>query len=227
MRSRFDMQLEQLKLEMTSMGMLCENAIAKASHALLNCDVKAAGELPELLNQVTQKERDIEAICLRLLLQQQPVARDLRTVSAALKMVTDAQRIGTQSGDIAEIVAMGCIRQIPEGLPIREMATAVIHMVTDSIDSFVKQDGKLSRNVIEYDDVVDDYFNSIKHSLVQRLKTQEGSSEAMVDLLMIAKYYERIGDHAVNIAKWVLFSLTGSLEFESACYETGSHTSEK
>lgn len=227
MRSRFDMQLEQLKLEMTSMGMLCENAIAKASHALLNCDVKAAGELPELLNQVTQKERDIEAICLRLLLQQQPVARDLRTVSAALKMVTDAQRIGTQSGDIGEIVAMGCIRQIPEGLPIREMATAVIHMVTDSIDSFVKQDGKLSRNVIEYDDVVDDYFNSIKHSLVQRLKTQEGSSEAMVDLLMVAKYFERIGDHAVNIAKWVLFSLTGSLEFESACYETGSHTSEK
>ena len=227
MRSRFEMQLEQLKLEMTSMGMLCENAIAKASHALLNCDVKAAGELPELLNQVTQKERDIEAICLRLLLQQQPVARDLRTVSAALKMVTDAQRIGTQSGDIGEIVAMGCIRQIPEGLPIREMATAVIHMVTDSIDSFVKQDGKLSRNVIEYDDVVDDYFNSIKHSLVQRLKTQEGSSEAMVDLLMVAKYFERIGDHAVNIAKWVLFSLTGSLEFESACYETGSHTSEK
>ena len=227
MRSRFDMQLEQLKLEMTSMGMLCENAIAKASHALLNCDVKAAGELPELLNQVTQKERDIEAICLRLLLQQQPVARDLRTVSAALKMVTDAQRIGTQSGDIAEIVAMGYIREIPEGLPVREMATAVISMVTDSIDSFVKQDGKLSRNVIEYDDVVDDYFNSIKHSLVQRLKTQEGSSEAMVDLLMIAKYYERIGDHAVNIAKWVLFSLTGSLEFESACYETGSHTSEK
>lgn len=227
MRSRFDMQLEQLKLEMTSMGMLCENAIAKASHALLDCDVKAAGELPELLNQVAQKERDIEAICLRLLLQQQPVARDLRTVSAALKMVTDAQRIGTQSGDIAEIVAMGYIREIPEGLPIREMATAVIHMVTDSIDSFVKQDGKLSRNVIEYDDVVDDYFNSIKHSLVQRLKTQEGSSEAMVDLLMIAKYFERIGDHAVNIAKWVLFSLTGSLEFESACYETGSHTSEK
>lgn len=227
MRSRFDMQLEQLKLEMTSMGMLCENAIAKASHALLNCDVKAAGELPELLNQVTQKERDIEAICLRLLLQQQPVARDLRTVSAALKMVTDAQRIGTQSGDIAEIVAMGYIREIPEGLPIREMATAVIHMVTDSIDSFVKQDGNLSRSVIEYDDVVDDYFNSIKHSLVQRLKTQEGSSEAMVDLLMIAKYFERIGDHAVNIAKWVLFSLTGSLEFESACYETGSHTSEK
>ena len=227
MRSKFDMELEKLKREMTAMGMLCENAIAKASHALVNCSPKLAVELPELLNQITQKERDIESICLRLLLQQQPVAKDLRTVSAALKMVTDAQRIGTQSGDISEIVALGNIDEIPEGLPIREMATAVIHMVTDSIDSFVKQDGKLSRNVIEYDDVVDDYFNSIKHSLVQRLKTQEGSSEAMVDLLMIAKYFERIGDHAVNIAKWVLFSLTGSLEFESACYETGSHTSEK
>ena len=157
----------------------------------------------------------------------QAAVLDAEVHAAPAGVHTDAQRIGTQSGDIAEIVAMGYIREIPEGLPIREMATAVIHMVTDSIDSFVKQDGKLSRSVIEYDDVVDDYFNSIKHSLVQRLKTQEGSSEAMVDLLMIAKYFERIGDHAVNIAKWVLFSLTGSLEFESACYETGSHTSEK
>lgn len=227
MRSRFDMQLEQLKLEMTAMGMLCENAISKASHALLTCDAKTAGELPELLNQITQKERDVEGICLRLLLQQQPVAKDLRTVSAALKMVTDAQRIGTQSGDIAEIVALGYIREIPENLPIREMATAVIHMVTDSIDSFVKQDGKLAHSVIEYDDVVDSYFNTTKASLISLLKEQEASSEAVVDLLMIAKYFERIGDHAVNIAGWVLFSLTGNLEFESAYFEEDSHTSEK
>ena len=227
MRSKFDMQLEELKIQMTSMGMLCENAIAQASHALVNCAPKLTAQLPELLGQITQKERDIESICLKLLLHQQPVARDLRTVSSALKMVTDAQRIGTQSGDIAEIVALGYIHEIPEGLPIQEMATAVIHMVTDSIDSFVKQDGNLSRSVIEYDDVVDNYFNSIKHSLVQLLKAQDANSEAMVDLLMIAKYYERIGDHAVNIAKWVLFSLTGSLEFQSACYEAGDHTSEK
>ena len=227
MRSKFDMQLETLKIEMTSMGMLCENAIAKASHALVNCDPQLTRELPELLNQVTQKERDIESICLKLLLHQQPVAKDLRTVSAALKMVTDAQRIGTQSGDISEIVALGNIREIPDGLPIREMATAVIHMVTDSIDAFVKQDGKIARDVIEYDDVVDTFFNTTKAALVELLQNGGIDSEAMVDLLMIAKYYERIGDHAVNIAKWVLFSLTGNLEFESAYFEEGGHTSEK
>ena len=138
MRSRFDMQLEDLKREMTAMGMLCENAIAKSSHALLNCDLALAGELPELLGRVTQKERDIETICLKLLLHQQPVARDLRAVSSALKMVTDAQRIGTQSADIGEIICLGNIRTIPQGLPLRDMATAVIRMVTDSIDAFVK-----------------------------------------------------------------------------------------
>ena len=227
MRSKFDMQLEELKIQMTSMGMLCENAIAQASHALVNCAPKLTAQLPELLGQITQKERDIESICLRLLLQQQPVAKDLRTVSAALKMVTDAQRIGTQSGDIGEIVALGNIREIPEGLPIREMATAVIHMVTDSIDSFVKQDGKIARSVIEYDDVVDEFFNTSKASLVELLQAGSLNSEALVDLLMIAKYYERIGDHAVNIAKWVLFSLTGSLEFASAYFEEGGHISEK
>ena len=227
MRSRFDMQLEELKIEMTSMGMLCENAIAKTSHALVNCSPKLAGELPELLNQITQKEQDIESICLRLLLHQQPVAKDLRTVSAALKMVTDAQRIGTQSSDISEIVALGNIDVIPEGLPIRDMATSVIRMVTDSIDSFVKQDGKIARSVIEYDDVVDNYFNGIKASLIALLKEADANSEALVDLLMIAKYYERIGDHAVNIAKWVLVSLTGNLEFETAYFEEGGHTSEK
>ena len=227
MRNRFERQLLELNNELIQMGSMIERAIEMGISALVRQDVEKAKKAIAYDEEIDEQEKTVESLCMKLLLQQQPVARDLRTVSAALKMVTDAQRIGTQSGDIAEIVAMGYIREIPEGLPIREMATAVIHMVTDSIDSFVKQDGKLSRNVIEYDDVVDDYFNSIKHSLVQRLKTQEGSSEAMVDLLMIAKYFERIGDHAVNIAKWVLFSLTGSLEFESACYETGSHTSEK
>lgn len=227
MRSKFDMQLEGLKQEMTTIGMLCENAIAKASHALLSCDLSLARELPEQLNQIIQKERDIEGICLKLLLHQQPVARDLRTVSSALKMVTDAQRIGTQSADISEIVALGNIRSIPEGLPLRDMATAVVRMVTDSIDAFVKQDGKIARSVIEYDDIVDGYFNSVKADLIALLKQPEGSSEAMVDLLMIAKYYERIGDHAVNIAKWVLFSLTGNLEIDSAYFEEGGQPSEK
>ena len=124
MRTQFDIQLEALKTEMTTIGMLCENAIAKTSHALLTGDTALAGEMTELLNQVVQKERDIETICLKLLLHQQPVARDLRTVSSALKMVTDAQRIGTQSADISEIVALGNIRSIPQGLPIRELLVA-------------------------------------------------------------------------------------------------------
>lgn len=227
MRSRFDMQLEDLKTEMTAMGMLCENAIAKASHALLNSDIHLAAELPELLGRVTQKERDIETICLKLLLHQQPVARDLRAISSALKMVTDAQRIGTQSADISEIVALGNISSIPQDLPIRDMATGVISMVTDSIDAFVKQNGKIARAVIEYDDTVDSLFNTVKARLIALLKQPEVNGEMMVDLLMIAKYYERIGDHAVNIAKWVLFSLTGSLEFEAAYFEEGGHPSEK
>lgn len=210
MRSKFDMQLEELKKEMTGMGMLCENAISKTSQALLRCDTALAAELPELLNQVTQKERDIESICLKLLLHQQPVARDLRTVSAALKMVTDAQRIGTQSTDISEIIVLGNIREIPDTLPIRQMSEAVITMVSGSIDAFVKQDGKIAKQVIEYDDVVDGYFDAMKSSLIDLLKEPSANGEAIVDLLMIAKYYERIGDHAANIAKWVLFSLTGN-----------------
>lgn len=213
MRSKLDAQLEELRKEMTTMGMLCETAIAKASHALLNCDRQLALELPELLNQVTQKERDIEGICLRLLLHQQPVAKDLRTVSAALKMVTDAQRIGTQSTDLSEIVAMGNIRFIPDSLPIREMATAVIKMVTESINAFVNQNSQTAVDVIEYDDVVDGYFNTMKAALIDILKSPDANGEAVIDLLMISKYFERIGDHAVNIAKWVLFSLTGKLEY--------------
>ena len=169
---------------------------------------KLAAAAIRIDHEIDRKEREIESMCLKLLLQQQPVAKDLRTVSAALKMVTDAQRIGTQSGDISEIVALGNIDEIPEGLPIREMATAVIHMVTDSIDSFVKQDGKIARSVIEYDDVVDTFFDTVKSALIALLKAPEANSEALADLLMIAKYYERIGDHAVNIA----FALSGKSE---------------
>lgn len=211
MRSRLDMQLEALNREMITMGMLCETAIAKASKSLISCDTDMANELPELLNQINQKERDIEAICLRLLLHQQPVAKDLRTVSAALKMVTDVERIGEQSADFAEIVAMGHITRIPESLPIREMAAAVIKMVTESMNAFVKQDRKTAASVIEYDDVVDALFNDCKSALIALIKQPDSNGEALVDLLMIAKYFERIGDHAVNIAKWVLFSITGTI----------------
>lgn len=229
MRSRFDRQLEELNKEMITMGMLCETAIAKASKALLSCDIEMANALPELLSQINQKERDIEAICLRLLLHQQPVAKDLRTVSAALKMVTDVERIGDQSADFAEIVALGHITEIPDMLPIRNMVEAVIKMVSDSIDAFVKQDGKTAAAVIEYDDVVDGYFNDCKAALIALLKEPYANGEAMVDLLMIAKYFERIGDHAVNIARWVLFSITGNIVQDEipGCYLDDAHTSEK
>ena len=211
MRPGLERQLEELHKEMITMGMLCETAIAKASEALLACDMALAGELPELMRQIDQKERDIEAICLRLLLREQPVAGDLRTVSAALKMVTDIKRIGDQSADFAEIVAMGHVREIPRSLPIRAMAAAVIKMVTDSIDAFVKQDSQIAVSVIEYDDVVDGLFNDCKASLIELIQTPDADGEALVDLLMIVKYLERIGDHAVNNARWVLFSVTGTI----------------
>lgn len=209
MRSRFDMQLEQLKLEMTSMGMLCENAIAKASHALMNCDVKAAGELPELLNQVTQKERDVEAICLRLLLQQQPVARDLRQISAALKMVTDMERIGDQAEEIAEIILFLGGRTMESCGQIDDMARATIKMVTESIDAFVKKSVETAQSVIDQDDIVDGYFIKMKNAIIQLIAENQEDGEFALDLLMISKYFERIGDHAVNIAEWVIYSVTG------------------
>lgn len=212
MRSRFDMQLSELNQKMISIGMLCETAISKTSKALLRHDFSMAQELPELLSRMQQQEREIEGICMKLLMQQQPVAKDLRTVSSALKMVTDIQRIGTQSADIAEIVLLGNINAIPQALPISEMAAAVIKMVTDSIDSFVRQDSKIAASVIEYDDVVDNLFSICKSTLIDCVKQPDADGEAMVDLLMIAKYLERIGDHAVNIAKWVLFSITGQIE---------------
>ncbi|MCD8376379.1 MAG: phosphate signaling complex protein PhoU [Oscillospiraceae bacterium] len=214
MRSHFDKQLEALNKEVITMGMLCEAAIDKASQALLGCDAALAGELPELLEQVNQKERQIEGVCLRLLLQQQPVARDLRTVSAALKLVTDVERIADQSADIGEILALGNVRRLPEQVPLKDMTAAVTKMVTESIDAFVKQDRKIACAVIKYDDVVDGYFNTAKSALIEALKQPDADAEASVDLLMISKYFERIADHAVNIAKWVSFSITGELVSE-------------
>lgn len=211
MRTRFDEQLEQLNKEMITMGMLCENAIEKAAEALLSGDIAIAGMLPEILSRVKQKERDIEGICLRLLLHQQPVARDLRTVSAALKMVTDIERVGVQSADIADIIMKSHIQRVENGLPIGDMAEAVIKMVNDSLDAFVKRDMEIAQSVVKYDDVVDGYFNDVKEALIRQLKEPESDGEAILDLLMIAKYFERIGDHAGNIAKWVQFSITGNI----------------
>ena len=158
---------------------------------------------------IDMKEREIESICLKLLLQQQPVAGDLRKISAALKMITDMERIGDQASDIAEIILTGELGGTARRFPIGEMAKATIKMVTASVDAYVKQDLKIAQDVIEYDDVVDKLFDEIREQLVYGIGTGEASGVASLDLLMIAKYYERIGDHATNIAEWVEFSITG------------------
>lgn len=212
MRSTFDEQLNLLNKEMIAMGSLCEDAISLSAKALDTGDVATAGSVPELSVQINQKEREIEALCMKLLLQQQPVATDLRVVSSALKMITDMERIGVQSADIAEIITMANISASDDTLQINDMAAAAIKMVNDSIDAFVKKNTKIAREVIAYDDVVDGYFDDIKNTLIQTFSKPETDGEYALDLLMIAKYFERIGDHAVNIAEWVLYSITGSHE---------------
>ncbi len=211
MRSRFDMQLHELNSELIKMGALCESAIAMSAKALLDGDTELAARVLEFDSEIDQKERDIESRCMKLLLQQQPVARDLRTVSSALKMITDMERIGDQSADIAEIVTMANIKASDETLHIGEMARAVMKMVTDSVDAFVKRDTSLAHSVIGYDDVVDGLFDEVKKALTVRFQSG-GQMEYALDLLMIAKYFERIGDHAVNIAEWVIYSVTGNKE---------------
>ena len=212
MRSKFDEQLEALHRDLIAMGALCESAIALSAKALEETDVKKAQGVFDFVEKIDRAERDIENLCIKLLLQQQPVATDLRVISSALKMVTDMERIGDNSGDIAEIVSMGHITAGQNGLNIRGMALATIKMVTDSIDAFVKSDRELARAVIDYDDVVDGHFNRIKSALIGTLRGPGADGEAALDLLMVAKYLERMGDHAVNIAKWVLYALTGEKE---------------
>lgn len=210
MRSRFDEQLDLLNKEMITMGALCENAIAMSAKAVAEGDLALTESIPALAEQIGQKEREIESLCLKLLLQQQPVAKDLRIISSALKMVTDMERIGHQSADIAEIVRMANLKVGGDTEEVRNMALAVIKMVSESIDAFVKKDDAMAQAVIAYDDVVDDCFDRVKNLLIGRFSQPEADGEQTIDLLMVAKYFERIGDHAVNIAKWVVFSITGS-----------------
>lgn len=209
MRSRFDEQLELLNTEMIRMGAMCEEVIALAASALTEGSTKTAARVAPIDKEIDQKERDIENLCMRLLLQQQPVARDLRQISAALKMITDMERIGDQAEDIAEIISFLNGRTADEHSQIREMARAAIKMVTDSVDAYVKHDTALAEEVIAYDDVVDEYFDAVKTSLIKMIAESPDDGEYALDLLMIAKYFERIGDHATNIAEWVLYSITG------------------
>lgn len=209
MRDRYGEQLALLNSEMTAMGTLCEEAIALSAKALTDGDMTLTERVDEIEKQIDQKEREIENLCFKLLLQQQPVASDLRMVSSALKMITDMERIGDQAADIAEIVSMANIHASSDTLYIRDMALATIKMVTESVEAFVKKDADIARAVIRHDDVVDDYFNKIKTMLVDMFGKPDTDAEYALDLLMIAKYFERIGDHAVNIGEWVLFSITG------------------
>lgn len=209
MRSRFDEQLNTLNTEMIEMGALCEESIALASKALTTGDVSLAERVSSLSADIDQKERDIESRCMKLLLQQQPVARDLRQISAALKMITDMERIGDQAEDIAEIITYLEGRTAEETVHIRDMAAETISMVTDSVDAYVKKDTELAKSVIAHDDKVDEYFDKVKSRLIKMIAETPENGEYALDLLMIAKYFERIGDHATNIAEWVIFSVTG------------------
>lgn len=209
MRSRFDEQLNLLNKRMIEMGAECESIIVLATKALLEGDSAGARKAKEQGHRIDQMEREIESICLKLLLQQQPVAKDLRVISAALKMITDMERIGDQAEDIAEIIAGFDGETGKECYDIRIMAEATIKMVTDSIDAYVKQDVELAKKVSEYDDVVDNAFESVKQTLIKMISENTSKGGYALELLMIAKYFERIGDHAVNIAEWVEFSVTG------------------
>lgn len=209
MRSQFDKQLAQLHRELIEMGALCEQVIALSSQALTNRDTALAEKVAPLDHEIDRKERDIENLCLRLLLQQQPVAGDLRQISAALKMITDMERIGDQADDIAEILLCRAGRPLSAGDTLRDMAQATIRMVSESVDAYVRQDVALAERVIASDDEVDEDFERIKRRLIDGISSGTEDGESVLDLVMIAKYYERIADHATNIAEWVEFSVTG------------------
>ena len=208
MRKKFDEQLRILNNELITMGALCEEAISSAVKYLIENDAAMKKNAIETEKQIDSKERDIENLCMRLLTLQQPVASDLRVISSALKMISDMERIGDQASDIAEIAeyAQSDIRGITH---IEDMARAAIKMVTESVESFVNKDENMARTVILHDNIVDDMFDRVKGELIDAIRKPTENAEALVDTLMIAKYFERIGDHAENIAEWVIYSITG------------------
>ena len=210
MRTKFEEQLQMLGNMLIEMGAMIEKAISMAIKALVAQDEEMARSAIAFDTEIDHMEKDIEALCLRLLLQQQPVARDLRLISSALKMITDMERIGDQAADISEIALMliGVV-YIKKLEHIPQMAETAAKMVTDSIDAFVKKDLVLANAVIKCDDVVDGLFDTIKNDLIGLIQADRANGEQAIDLIMIAKYFERIGDHATNIAEWVVFSITG------------------
>ncbi len=209
MRRHFDMQLAELNRELITMGALCEEAIAGCFKYLSENDPEMQENVFETDRRIDRKEREIEALCMKLLLHQQPVARDLRTISSALKMISDMERIGDQASDITEIAGYLNNVGIRHESHIADMARATIEMLTDSVESFVKKDVELARAAIARDDTVDSLFDDVKNEIIAAFSSGD-DAEALLDLLMIAKYFERIGDHAENIAEWVIYSITGA-----------------
>ena len=209
-RNRFDEQLHTLNHELLEMGALIERAIRSATDALVKQDVEAALQAIAADKEVDQAERDIESLCLKLLLQQQPVARDLRLISSALKMITDMERIGDQASDIAELVIyLSKEPYIRELTRLPQMAEHAIRMVTGALDAYVRKDVVLAQEVMAMDDAIDALFVTVKDELIALIRNDAAAGSQAIDLLMIAKYYERIGDHAQNIAEWVEYALTG------------------
>lgn len=210
MRNKFDEQLDLLNREITKMGDLCEVAITAAVDSLLDGgDEELVKKAIEADYEVDRKQRDIEDLCMKLLLQQQPVAKDLRQISSAMKMISDMERIGDQAADISRLAKFIGNNHTKRLTDIDSMAKATIKMVSDAVDSFVKKDLELAKAVVEYDDVVDDLFVKVKDKLVALIRDNPEEGEQCLDILMAAKYFERIGDHAENIAEWVQYSITG------------------
>ena len=211
MRSRFDEQLTLLNKEMIEMGALCEEAITLVTDALSGNTPQSIGKVATITGSINQMERDIESRCLKLLLQQQPVAKDLRVISAALKMITDMERIGDHATDISEItIELSSQKYIKKLEHIQQMSKETMVMLVQSIEAFVNKDIDKARNVIEQDDIVDNLFITVKRELIGMIHENVDAGEQATDLLMVAKYLERIGDHATNISEWVIFSITGS-----------------
>lgn len=213
MRNRFDRQLEQLNNELIQMGSMIESAIEMAVYALVNQNVEQAKKAIEYDVEIDHQERDVETLCMKLLLQQQPVAKDLRLISSALKMITDMERIGDHAADISEMtILMAGTPYIISPSEIQCMAKETTDMVIKSVNAFVNKDMELAKRVIAQDDTVDDLFMQVKKELIMMINQSAENGEQAADILMVAKYFERIGDHATNIAEWVIYSITGSHE---------------
>lgn len=209
MRNRFERQLLELNNELIQMGSMIEHAIEMGISALVRQDVEKAKKAIAYDEEIDEQEKTVESLCMKLLLQQQPVAKDLRLISAALKMITDMERIGDQAADIADIVKVMSLGVPDASIRLKDMAKATASMVTKCIDAYVKQDLKLAREVIDFDDIVDDLFDEVKDEILQGMRKGITTDVQSLDYLMIAKYYERIGDHATNIAEWVVYSING------------------